>query len=124
MFKKEEENCEVCGKSFDDLKNGRDFCQSCNDEAELEIAGYSAFGHFTSAIGCFFNFEFLGFFLELIWSFQRLFKVGAYGPQGDFTLLLKKHERKMKAKVEEAEKFKGRLTEKLDERFTEIKRRK
>lgn len=83
-----DETCEH-GKRLIDLAEGRQTCIPCRNQVERRLAEATVFGHLGSALYCLWSFDFIGMFVELVWSIQRLAHTGDYGPGGHFTKILK-----------------------------------
>lgn len=90
LFKnyKDDDKCVECGKLLKDLESGVAVCKKCEYEAQLDFAKSSSWQHLCASIVCFFNFEFLGFMMEFVWSIEELFHFGDYGPEGGLTKTL------------------------------------
>ena len=75
--------CIGCGSNFARADTG--MCGRCFNVTEREIAQTTVLGHLRDALGCLFNFEFMGVFAELMWAFQRATQTGDYAEDGEFT---------------------------------------
>jgi hypothetical protein len=62
------------------------FCKDCLEEVAV-MARRTVLRHILEVFVCIFNFEFYGVIVESGWAFQRLFRVGDYGPHGWFSEL-------------------------------------
>ena len=63
-------------------------CPICFDNVfgplEEEIAKMSAWDHFVMFCICFFYFQFIDAYLEIVWCISRIFKIGDYAEGGYF----------------------------------------
>ena len=86
LFNQFEDNdkCSSCGKNYQDICDGKDFCQKCFDEGEVLIAKMTVLQHFMAVFVAIFNFEFKAALLEAMWTVERLFAIGDYGRGGYF----------------------------------------
>lgn len=88
-----DERCEQCGKLLNDIVEEKIECVQCTDAAYVILASTGFWQHCWDSVKCFFNFDFVGFFVELVWAFQSLTKTGDYGPNGIFTQVRKRSQK-------------------------------
>jgi len=73
--------CNTCGKNMNDLCEGIEECNKCEDQMMNEFAATSVLGHIWDVIPATFHFQFMSALTSVIWAISKVFKVGDYHPE-------------------------------------------
>lgn len=72
--------CPSCNKDLNNVIKGIESCVPCLDQGERNLANKTSLQHFLAALVQLFHFRFYGVGSELMWTVERIFKIGDYHP--------------------------------------------